>query len=246
MIEKIKSINNPLTIIAIFATLAEIAGTVALATVAPELQGIFIWFVMLFPTLLVVCFFVTLNFNPRVLYAPSDFKNEEHFVDIVAGSRHLTDSLKYLKTDLSNFKEQLKKEILSEDMGQSNEKMMKLSELFDSKLNELSSKIEESRMSAEELSSDITFDLFSRKGLQIAILSVLAMIRKPATAGDIAKALKINETYMLSTLDRLQRLGFIESVAVDKPYREGTTMGYQLVKNRKIRKTLQNAATDAD
>jgi hypothetical protein len=55
MIEKVKAVNNPLTIIAIFAALAEIAGTVALKLVAQDLQGIFIWFVMLFPCLLVLC-----------------------------------------------------------------------------------------------------------------------------------------------------------------------------------------------
>jgi hypothetical protein len=63
MIEKIKQVTNPLTVIAIFAALAEIAGTVALAAVDKEFQGIFIWYVMLFPILLVVLFFITLKFQ---------------------------------------------------------------------------------------------------------------------------------------------------------------------------------------
>lgn len=37
------------------------------------------WFVMLFPTLLVVLFFLTLNFNHTVLYAPGDYSNERYF-----------------------------------------------------------------------------------------------------------------------------------------------------------------------
>lgn len=82
MLEKMKSVNNPLTIIALFAALAEVAGTVAIKLVAPELQSTFIWFVMLFPTLIVVLFFVTLNFNPKVLYAPSDFRNEENYLAV--------------------------------------------------------------------------------------------------------------------------------------------------------------------
>lgn len=85
MLEKIKNVSNPLTIIALFAGLAEIAGTVALATVADAIQGQFVWFVMLFPTLIVVLFFTTLNFNPKVLYAPSDYKEERHFVEALHG-----------------------------------------------------------------------------------------------------------------------------------------------------------------
>jgi len=79
MLEKMKAVNNPLTIIALFAALAEIAGTAALAAMDKEIQHIFIWFVMAFPILLVAMFFATLNFNPKVLYAPSDFFTTVHF-----------------------------------------------------------------------------------------------------------------------------------------------------------------------
>src|SRR4051812_44001674 len=83
MIENIKSINNPLTIIAVFAGLAEIAGTAAIYGLDPSIQVVFIWFVMGFPITLVILFFATLNFNPKVLYAPSDFKDEKNFMDAV-------------------------------------------------------------------------------------------------------------------------------------------------------------------
>ena len=79
MIEKINSINNPLTIIAMFAGIAEISSTCALVFVNSELQYIFIWFVLGFPILLVLLFFIVLIFKPRVLYAPSDFKDENNF-----------------------------------------------------------------------------------------------------------------------------------------------------------------------
>ena len=79
MVEKIGTIKNPLTIIAIFAAIAEISGTVVLPFITDVNQGKYIWFLMLFPLLLVLLFFATLNFNHRVLYAPSDFKDEENF-----------------------------------------------------------------------------------------------------------------------------------------------------------------------
>lgn len=86
MIEKINRISNPLTIIAIFAALAEIAGTVSLGIVDASLQSVFVWFVMLFPVLLVTGFFLTLNFNPKVLYAPADFRDDQSFIATVSGA----------------------------------------------------------------------------------------------------------------------------------------------------------------
>ena len=77
------SIKNPLTIIAIFAGIAEISGTAVLPLLDGEVQSIYIWFLMFFPILLVILFFLTLNFNHKTLYAPSDFKDEKHFLNIL-------------------------------------------------------------------------------------------------------------------------------------------------------------------
>ena len=45
---QIKQVSNPLTLIAIFASLAEIAATSVLPIVKGEVQGVFVWYVMLF------------------------------------------------------------------------------------------------------------------------------------------------------------------------------------------------------
>jgi len=87
MIEKVKKISNPLTVIAIFAAIAEISGTVILPTLSDSIQPLFVWFLIGFPTLLVVCFFITLNLNPRSLYSPSDYKDEDNYVKIMSGSK---------------------------------------------------------------------------------------------------------------------------------------------------------------
>ncbi len=63
-----------------FAGIAEISGTIVLPFISSENQFIYIWFLMLFPSILVCVFFLTLNFNHKVLYAPSDYKNEDNFV----------------------------------------------------------------------------------------------------------------------------------------------------------------------
>lgn len=80
MVEKVGHIKNPLTVIGIFAAIAEISGTSVLPFIEPENQGIYIWFLMFFPVFLVGTFFLTLNFNHKVLYAPSDYRNEDNFL----------------------------------------------------------------------------------------------------------------------------------------------------------------------
>jgi hypothetical protein len=80
MTEKVGLIKNPLTIIAIFAGIAEVSGTIVLPFVSPTNQQLFIWFLISFPSLLVITFFATLNFNNKVLYAPSDYKDEANYL----------------------------------------------------------------------------------------------------------------------------------------------------------------------
>lgn len=75
-------ITNPLTLIAVFAGLVETAGTLVLPNLDAALQKIFIWYVMLFPTALVVTFFLILCIKREILYAPKDFEDPEHFMQL--------------------------------------------------------------------------------------------------------------------------------------------------------------------
>ncbi|MBE7564453.1 hypothetical protein H7F10_16365 [Acidithiobacillus sp. HP-6] len=88
MDNKLTSVKNPLTIIAIFAGIAEISGTAVLPLIAPDNQALYIWFLMLFPFALITLFFLTLNLNHRVLYVPSDFRDEDNFVNILKKSTY--------------------------------------------------------------------------------------------------------------------------------------------------------------
>ena len=83
MVEKIGHVKNPLTVIAIFAGIAEISGTIVLPLISPSVQSIYVWFLMLFPSILVILFFATLNYNPTALYSPSDYRDENNFVNSV-------------------------------------------------------------------------------------------------------------------------------------------------------------------
>lgn len=86
MKNKFAAVKNPLTVIAIFAGTAEISGTAILPLLEAQSQQTYIWFLMLFPFTLVALFFITLNWNHRVLYAPSDFEDEDNFVNILEKS----------------------------------------------------------------------------------------------------------------------------------------------------------------
>ena len=83
MIEKIGAVKNPLSIIAIFAGIAEISGTTVLPFLAQANQATFIWFLMLFPTILVLAFFAILFAKPSALYAPSDYRDEANFIRLL-------------------------------------------------------------------------------------------------------------------------------------------------------------------
>jgi hypothetical protein len=82
MVEKIGHIKNPLTVIAIFAALAEVSGTVVLPFLDKETQHVYVWFLMCFPILLVAIFFFVLYKKHHVLYAPTDFKDDKTFTDL--------------------------------------------------------------------------------------------------------------------------------------------------------------------
>lgn len=95
IMKEITSIKNPLTIIAIFAGIAEISSTSVLPFISETNQSHFIWFVMGFPTLLVVMFFATLNLNHKVLYAPSDYRDDESFLQAMSHAQAAAKAAKY-------------------------------------------------------------------------------------------------------------------------------------------------------
>jgi hypothetical protein len=230
MIEKMRAIQNPLTVIAIFAALAEIAGTVALATVQADSQGIFIWFVMLFPTFLVACFFLTLNFNPTVLYAPSDFKNEENFLDIIAGSRRLTANLQTIDSSLDTLRREVLGQLVSEVSSLREVDRRRLSELLEQQMGEIRTQLAQTRKSAEQLSFEITSEAYPQSALQARVLAFLAQINGPVEGDAIAQELGRDKAATFRALERLQMRGLVESVGVSKPLRPGMTLCFQLPK----------------
>ncbi|WP_454562950.1 hypothetical protein [Pseudomonas sp. AIG] len=78
---KIKSkITNPMTVIAIFAAISETSAAVSLPFLDNKDREIYVWFLISFPFYLLFLFFITLNFNYRSLYSPSDFGKDKNFL----------------------------------------------------------------------------------------------------------------------------------------------------------------------
>ncbi|WP_256587310.1 hypothetical protein [Pseudomonas sp. FW300-N1A1] len=78
-----KKIINPMSIIAIFATLSETSAAVSLPFLDEDDREIYIWFLISFPFYLLFLFFYTLNFNYKSLYAPSDFQKSKQFIKVI-------------------------------------------------------------------------------------------------------------------------------------------------------------------
>jgi hypothetical protein len=149
MLEKIKAINNPLTIIALFAALAEVAGTVSLATIDKSMQQTFIWFVMGFPTLLVLLFFITLIFKPRVLYAPGDYKDEKNFMRTISGAPDLSKSFYDLRKFIESAKSEMTKVIRTD--SDTEEERSRLTQVVDQYLKRIQEQVINTEGSAEQM-----------------------------------------------------------------------------------------------
>jgi hypothetical protein len=91
--ESTKLAKSPLTIIAIFAATIEASALASLPLLEADNQYIYTWFLIGFPPFLTLLFFVTLNFNNRALYSPSDFTDQEHFLKTQSSSKEATAKL---------------------------------------------------------------------------------------------------------------------------------------------------------
>jgi len=156
MVEKIRAVNNPLTIVAIFAALAEIAGTVALAAVDKSVQGTFIWFVMGFPLLLVLVFFATLNFNAKVLYAPSDFEKEENFLETIRGTQRVSVEIEKITRELEEARNKIVSLTLQLTAGES--ARQSLSEMTGTLLSQVEARLASVAKQADVVVSDSWVD----------------------------------------------------------------------------------------
>jgi predicted transcriptional regulator len=207
MIEKINHVSNPLTVIAIFAGLAEVAGTIALVAVDPAIQSIFVWFVMLFPIGLVVLFFATLNFNPRVLYAPSDFKDEENFLTALAGKQKVEKQFDEVFKQLEKTQKQLIESTLAVSRKEHNPTSHEeLKQVIESQLNKIREKLDQTKVTADDY---VVSSVFPQSHLQSRILEQVAGSEDGLTTKELCVELGMSGQAIARALSRLIDRGLL-------------------------------------
>lgn len=83
-----EQIKNPLVLIAVFASLSEIAMTVTLLRLPESIQLVFVWFVMVFPIILVGGFFFVLYRKPAALFSPADYEQDEMYLNSIGSNNN--------------------------------------------------------------------------------------------------------------------------------------------------------------
>ena len=203
MIENIKKVSNPLTIIAIFAGLAEIAGTVALPLILEINQSLFIWYVMGFPILLVIAFFITLNFNPKVLYSPSDYSNEDNFM--VALEKRVRAEKRY--KDIDRKIEETKTKVDEIPKNQENSKIV---EDLNKNIDKISKMINFSRQETENLINLKNANFGYRKGsVYDKVMRIIYSVNE-ISEEEIGKMLSLSKLKLNRVLNNLCEQNVIE------------------------------------
>lgn len=149
-----EKISNPLTVVGIFAGIAEIAGTTVISFLSEKLQSIFIWYVMGLPILLVILFFITWNFNPSVLYSPSDYKNEDNFLTILT-KKHKNDIVDIEKS-IDSTKKDIVKEVTNIFKSKNVVSSEYIEKLINTKMSSITDKLEEKKYTATDVDMNST------------------------------------------------------------------------------------------
>jgi hypothetical protein len=112
-------VSNPLTIISIFAGIAETFATGALVLLPADMQSIFVYFVMFFPILIVTVFYAILVLKPHVLYAPSDYEDQEHFLHANSIKKIITEETERVLEQAVTDGKKIDPKIVSESVAES-------------------------------------------------------------------------------------------------------------------------------
>ena len=110
--EKAKGLTrNPLGIIALFISLIYGIACIVLGVSIDNLQGAaerlpLIWFIILFPLVVLGVFTYLVIRHHKKLYAPSDYKDETNFVNTFLGNKDVPFDLENLKAEVKTLKEE--------------------------------------------------------------------------------------------------------------------------------------------
>lgn len=215
MSESNRLITSPLGIIGVFAGLAEVASTTAIFGLSPELQATFLWFVMGFPVFLVIMFFITLNFNSRVLYAPSDFKDENNYMNSV-GRSEISKNILSLKSEIESARENIISEARDSLSRLGGEEAARLRDITDKHMSSILERAEVTEARVEEIVANPEFDRNPViSGVAERVLDILAS-GESLTGIEISKRVGMRPESISRMLNRLREQGLVEAKRRDR------------------------------
>jgi hypothetical protein len=204
MLEKMKSVSNPLTIIGLFCGVVEVAGLIVMGTgnLAPEAQRDLIWLVKWFPIVLVSLFFVTLWFKDRVLYAPGDFKDEKNYLTLV-NAKHGLD-IETIQLVLSEAKTEIVKEVMKAIPTNGTDDKTKVEAIINEKLQPVQDIVDDVKSEIYDnylrTTSLLKYGDDIRRNAIFRVWRTLNHVRKPLTVSDIANVSLLNGELTTSVL----------------------------------------------
>lgn len=198
-------VSNPLTIIAIFASITEVAGSVVVAT---NDNPILVWFFVLFPTLLVIGTFWVLIKKKDAFFFPSDFQSDESYLSLFSRTKEISTS------ELSRIYDEL-----NEVNDPSN---------LENDIRNLKESVNESLMRIEELTKPRSFvnkateikgNKFIEIELQVLIKEALSRLGT-ANLGELSRMIPSRGVHVIhQNLVNLRNSGLVESIDGGKKWK---------------------------
>lgn len=210
----VKKISNPLTIIGMFAVLAEIAGTVVLPILnGNDNQDKFIWYVMFFPVFLVILFFITLWTVPKNLYGPKDYSNEDNFIKIMSAKYSVDDSLQHIEDEISKLSK-----IVQDNSNSNISEDKSIAEFYKSlidRLNAINIKLAETKEINNNIETNISNTLPKSAILQFRVIKYIEE-NPNCSAQNIAEQFNLNINTVRNMLHKFVNEGILIRIGINK------------------------------
>jgi len=125
--------RNPLGIIALFISLIYGVACVVLIASLNNLHGSeerlpLIWFIIIFPLVVLSVFTYLVIFHHKKLYAPSDYKDEKNFVNAFLGSKEVSSDLEGVNVKLKSLISETNSDQIKESINKISDEIIKIKE----------------------------------------------------------------------------------------------------------------------
>jgi hypothetical protein len=193
MLEKMKSISNPLTIIGLFCGVVEVAGLIVMGTgnITPEAQRDLVWLIKWFPIALISLFFITLWFKDKALYAPGDFKDEKNYLELARANVKQGLAIEKVQTMIAEARTEIISEVMKTVSTNGTGDRNKVEEIVKEKLQPIQVAIESVKSVRKHLPKHLlpfpdSFELDEVRKIATDIWMIIQRAEKPLTLGEVA------------------------------------------------------------